>query len=741
MRLPGRLKRLVRKIISLSVPPMPVKTGTTVPERLDGPGWHTFYDTVVRNQHSEVKTQEQAYVLVTWVNRAIGSIVESSRRAGLLVYRVRKPELAARGLRPADVGWSRRVKVEGLDLPAVADPMELLLNPLRDWSCGWDELFEQTLGHFLLRGWVGWWCPLGTGKRPVSIRIVPRRAVSRIIVEDGKVTGYQVRRGNEQFIVPAEEFCVLRRWHPESPIEGLSPIEAAMLTADTDRAQTQAARNLARRGGFQQGHLSTDAPDATEEEARKVQASYESKYGGPEETYRTPVLWGGYKWQRTGLSMRELGFLDVRKFNREEIGGLYGVPPVLMGDWSNSYYNSREQSRRFWLDAIEPLLKRFKRFLDSQFLPYWDRNLAADWDTADMAELQEDKLQQAETGARLVEARIMSPNEVRYELFGLAPYAGGDAVLAGLGLMPAGSAPAPKPDDESERRRVAGTPDKSTTDEAYRQLLFRLGRPPTSVKTLEILNTPEALVRWWNLLNSIMQPQAARLGSLVRARVGDWIGAVGSAMRDRATDPTAVLEPSALAASLAERSLPLVRAFYVEAGARAEGVAGAKAVKFDLNVARKAKIEAMVTEWAENTTDSTIEQMAGLITEKLQAGADIVASHDEIIAALKDVLGSEYRCEMAARTIVQGANNNATLDGWGQSQVVDGKRWLAGPLSDRRRPVHQQISNEAKVYGLNEDFVLSDGASGQHPGDSRLGLLHIINCGCVMIAALKALPS
>jgi len=730
LRLPfaGLVQRFVANITAQAVrEALRTKAGVVPAEALDGPGWTTFLLQVGASL-GEIRTPEQAFQLVTWVNRAISAIIESSRRAGLLVYKV-KPQVKARALAP---GWSARHKAEDGKLVPATDPMELLLNPLRDWSCGWDELFEETLGHFLLRGWVGWYCPLVNGK-PAAIRVVPRSAVVNVTIARGVIQSYKLLRGSEMIDVPAEELCVMRRWNPANPVEGLSPIDAAMLTADTDRAQTQAGKVLARRGGFQQGHLYTDAPDATEEEARRVQTSFESKYGGPAEAYRTPVLWGGYKWQQTGLTMRQLGFLEARRFNREEIGGLFGVPPIKMGDWSNSYYNSREQARNFWLDAIEPLLKRVQRFLDSQFLDYWDRDLAADWDLADVAELQEDRKEQADIAVALVNGRLLSPNEARDEYLHRPPYAGGDAILAGIGLLPSGTAPRPVPGDESERAR------KSAVDEAYR----RLFRASSRQKQLEVADDPQALARWWQLLNSIMTPQAARLGRLLQARVRDWLKLLDQALLDRATDPIAVLNAEKLAGKLAEDSLPLVRAFYTEAGERAEGVAGAKAVKFDIDAARRAKIAEMVLDWATETTDATIRQAGSEIASRLTAGADIAASHDEIIATLRDLLGSEYRCEMASRTIVQGANNRATLDGWTDSQVVEGKRWLAGPPGERRRPVHQEMSAKGDIYALSDNFVLPNGATGPHPGDIFKGgaraLDEIINCGCVMVAALKRL--
>jgi len=733
----GPVRRFVGSSVSAAVREE-LARAKTVPERMDGPGWQSFYQNPnvfsVRGQAGEIKTPEQAYRYVSWVNRAIGAVIESSRRASLQIY---KPRLSSQA---RSLGWSVKAKAAGDSLPPVSGPMDLLTNPLRDFSAGWDELFEQTLGHFLLRGWVGWYCPLGSGGRPILIQVIPRGAVSQIVIDGGKVVAFQVMQaGGSMLDIPVAQMCVFKTWNPDSPVEGLGKIEAVMLASDADRAQSQAVKDVARRGRYQDGVFSTDDPDYNAEDAKAARTMLESNYGGPENAYRAPILTGGLKWQRTGVTLRELDFMATRRFGREEIGGIFGVPPIRMGDWSNSYYNSREQSRAFWNDGIEPLLKRVKRFLDSQFLSYWDssRGLACDWDTADIAELQDDRVELANLATQLVVNRIASPNKVRGEYFGWPPYPGGDDILAGLGMVPVGNDPAPKPESGSDRQR------SDAVNDAYRQLL-QATQPQARnrVKTLEIPDTAEALARWWKLLDSIMTPQARRLGGLVRARVlEDFLAPVSEAIRNHASDPTVVLDRRALSVKLADKSLPLVRSFYEQAGERAEGVAGAKALKFDLDAARLAKIHQMVEDWADATTDGFIKGTKDNILQALASGADLAASHDEIMAALKDVLGSEYRAEMASRTIIQGANNEATLQGWKSSGVVDGKRWLAGPPGPRRRPVHQEMSALGDVYALNEPFVLPDGATGQHPGDIALGLGNVVNCGCVQVAALKQLPS
>ena len=65
---------------------------------------------------------------------------------------------------------------------------------------------------------------------------------------------------------------------------------------------------------------------------------------------RTPgVIGSNAKYQRLSLSPAEMDFITSRKFNREEIFIIFGVPPQLAGVQESSTYNNYAVSMRiFW---------------------------------------------------------------------------------------------------------------------------------------------------------------------------------------------------------------------------------------------------------------------------------------------------------------------------------------------------------------------------------------------------------
>ncbi len=94
-----------------------------------------------------------------------------------------------------------------------------------------------------------------------------------------------------------------------------------------------------------------------------------------------------------------------------------------------------------------------------------------------------------------------------------------------------------------------------------------------------------------------------------------------------------------------------------------------------------------------------------------------------------------YRARRIARTETISAMNAATLEGWRQSKVVQGKEWLCS--CDHRSRLWHKEANGQKV-ALEESFIVG-GEKMLHPGDSSLGASaeNVIHCRCTMKSILN----
>lgn len=126
----------------------------------------------------------------------------------------------------------------------------------------------------------------------------------------------------------------------------------------------------------------------------------------------------GLKVDRISADVKEGSYIELMKYNREEVYVAYGVPPVLLGITENSTLANQEaQERKFFEKEIMPLQEeiayRFTRMIKEDFgFMNWKFEFA----TPDFR----NKVQEAEMGSNGLKDGSLSINEKR-ELMGYKP--------------------------------------------------------------------------------------------------------------------------------------------------------------------------------------------------------------------------------------------------------------------------------------------------------------------------------
>ena len=78
------------------------------------------------------------------------------------------------------------------------------------------------------------------------------------------------------------------------------------------------------------GRLSPDA-------GQWLKESWNSQYAGAENAHKTAVLEEGIDLISVGMTAEQAQFLETRKFQRNEIAAIFGVPPHKIGQtWATS---------------------------------------------------------------------------------------------------------------------------------------------------------------------------------------------------------------------------------------------------------------------------------------------------------------------------------------------------------------------------------------------------------------------
>lgn len=309
-------------------------------------------------------------------------------------------------------------------IPLEAHPAEALLAAPNPFLSGF-ELIEQTVGALELTGNAYWFLAGDVQGRPAEIWLLRPDRVAVVPDERDHVRGYIYTLDGEHIPLEAVEVIHFRRWHPRSDYYGLSALQAARLAVQTDDAMTRWNRDTFGADRAVPAGIVNITEYVSDADFERLKREWRESYGGAER--RTAFLRGGaVQWQAIGLSQQDMDFLNGRRFNRETIFHIYGIPP---GMWSENATeaNATIAERVFVERTLWPKLVRLAGKITAELLPFWGASLEAAFDD----------IRPTDIGTRLAEIRtaypVLSINEIRARYYDLPPVAWGEAPVSGAG--------------------------------------------------------------------------------------------------------------------------------------------------------------------------------------------------------------------------------------------------------------------------------------------------------------------
>lgn len=230
---------------------------------------------------------------------------------------------------------------------------------------------ETSMGHLTLSG--NCYSIITRNKRgqvidiyPVDWNLVePKRAA------DGKVE-YLVKAGQAEEVYPAERIFHIPLFGFDG-IKGYSPIRMANEAIGLGMAAAEFAARFYGQGMNVGGVL--EHPGTLSDEAQKrLKASIEERGSGLANSWRPLILEENMKFSRIPMPLTEAQFIENRKFTREEIAGLFRVPPHMIADLSQATFSNIEyQSLDFVMHSLLPYLTRWEQAINWKLLTPQER--------------------------------------------------------------------------------------------------------------------------------------------------------------------------------------------------------------------------------------------------------------------------------------------------------------------------------------------------------------------------------
>lgn len=249
--------------------------------------------------------------------------------------------------------------------------------------------------------------------------------------KDGKTTGYVYEIGTYKKNFAPEQVIFLKNYNPKNPDRGIGVIEAVRMTAENDDYIVQTNNNLLTNGAVPGGYLETEEV-LDDKEIKRLTKKARAKYAGFENAYKVQILQGGMKFKPNIIPPRDMEFIEGRKFNRDEVAGIFGVPKSLLTFDDINLASAKTGEYQFAKWTLEPLATEIFEQLNEFLLPKFDGGEMMWLDFEPMANADEELVIR---GNEASFNKWKTTNEIR-ESLGLASLDGGDYIYLPLSSMP-----------------------------------------------------------------------------------------------------------------------------------------------------------------------------------------------------------------------------------------------------------------------------------------------------------------
>lgn len=269
---------------------------------------------------------------------------------------------------------------------------------------------------------TAFWYLEGAGpKGQLPKRIVPLSPAKITIMtsNDGwDVVGYVYRNlDGSKMNIPPYQIIQIGPPNPYDNIQGVAPLQAAMKAVSTDmKAESYNAKFFD--NGAQPGGILSSRKTLGKRQADAVRSEFEGRHRGNAGSHKTAILSGEWDYKQLGLGQREMEFLQQRKFSREQIGAVFGVPGVLTNDPNKSNYATAHVELRIFADTNwVPKIRYYEEVMRTQFFERFAPGIEAFFDLSEAPGLREDVSDKIDRAMKL--NRMGAPYNEAKEFVGL----------------------------------------------------------------------------------------------------------------------------------------------------------------------------------------------------------------------------------------------------------------------------------------------------------------------------------
>lgn len=531
----------------------------------------------------------------------------------------------------------------------------------------------------------------------------------------GQVVGYRLKDNDGYVNLDAREVIHYKFYNPYDSTMGLSPVTVARITAESDYSAMRYNKSVMENNAEPSGVLAPRDKDIvlTDDQIKMLRDQFEDRHKGVDNAKRLAVLPGALDYKQIAMSNKDMEFLEARRYNREEILGIFGVPKGVVGISDDlNYATLFGQKRIFWQDTCLPLIKMIEDAHEAQFFPIYAKDHWGKFDRKSVPELQEDFASKVDSAFKLNQMGfpINAIND-RLDLgFDTIPW--GDTVLVPMSMIPVDMAgefqpPANGGNDGNGERRIA-------------------------LPLVKVAKPEELRLKRWTAFLNLVDPIERKFASKLQRFFFEQRKAIIELLYKNTKD-VGDYQSFFSWDDEDKKLVSISMSYYRDAIKNGSSLVADIIGEGVFDITNPLAIQAIERRCNRITRcNDTIKRR---IANQLQDGM----VHGDSIAGLADRIKQEYNIARAramtiARTEISGATNEGEQLAM-EDAGVERQQWLTAG-DEAVRSSHESANGQ--IVKLNEPFVLIS-ANGMrtevnYPGDPQCdNAAEIINCRCTTV--------
>jgi HK97 family phage portal protein len=280
-----------------------------------------------------------------------------------------------------------------------------------------EDFLETSQQHMELCGEM-WWVLVRNGAGiPVEMQVVRPDRMAPIPHPTEFISGYEYKLGTTRMRLETEDVIYTRNPSPLDAYRGIGVVQSMMVDLGAERAAAEWMQSFFRNSAEPGGII--EFPNSlTDVDFQRLADRWRFQHQGVANAHRVAILERG-TWKDRKLTQRDMQFEQLRRFERDQILGAFGMPLPIMGlteSVNRANAEAAEVMYARWL--IRPRLTRIRAALNEKLLKLYPDGETLEFDFVDP--VPENRAELITAGQVGYQNQILTLNEAR-AMFGAPP--------------------------------------------------------------------------------------------------------------------------------------------------------------------------------------------------------------------------------------------------------------------------------------------------------------------------------